>query len=1062
MRKVVRISLWVAGALAALLLLVAAALIFFIDAEPYRGPIQARLERTLDRQVRFGGMKLSILPALGLRLDDFEVLGKPGEPEEILLSAKSLRVGARLLPLLKQRLEVTSIVVDRPVFTLHRAADGSWRPSSLLAEEQAGEPQADQPGAFSVRDVRIRDGKLALRLEGGASLTLKELSLRLRDLMADGPFRFEFSAAIGEMPDSAIRADGAGMMDGSKFSGRLDLKRIDPAALSSLITSFTAFENFPTTLLGDRPFAASTAFELGREKNLLELNDTAVSDIVLNLKRGRDGGWEFAAFLKELGASEDDKQDALELSLGTVKLENALIRIDDAGAPLSFALSGTEMSLGPMESGAPVPVELSCSLDTGAGTGRMAVRGTLGPAVEIDFDLEPVAVGGLAALLPKFAGLDAAAARIGAKVKIRGDFSKEADFVGSASLSGLTASLDSPSGAGRAVPVDLKLAGGIGMTGGGERLELRDLSIEPSGGRSGPLSFRGTIDLSGETTIVDIRLLPARIVADDLAALAALLAPDLPVSFSSQVPVELEVAVRGPLGGEAWPDMSGRARLSGFTFRHSSMLQPMEQVEASVAMQGKRITVEGLHAVIGASDVAGSITFARPDPPTLVVDLTSKNADFWELFSFIAPEEREEGAATTAAEDDPLSRLVVEGSLSIDRGSLATLQFTDLSGRLDYRNSVLKLDPLELGLYEGRFSGGLVQDMRQSPATLGLQARVDGVSADPFLAANLDLGGVMTGRASSDLAVELRTGDWEAIVGSLSGGGPLRVIDGHLAKIEVLRPLSRVAGVFGERTMKRITRQLSGEGTAFSALEMRLGFAGGRARFDDLKLTAPEFELRGSGAIDMSSAHLDGRFSAVMSQEISALMREEDSRAANLFWDGSQKRVSIPFTLKGPAAEPTAGVDWQSAAKDRVERKATDELRKYLEKKLGQDVQTEAAPVEKAPSTGLRAEITRLKRGGTLLLPDLVIEGVVEGTNLARASVVVTDARGRELKKVDSIPAVTDHLQAAADPAAPARIGWKVSVDGKKLALASYPIAIELTLFDTEGNSTSTASELRD
>ena len=88
------------------------------------------------------------------------------------------------------------------------------------------------------------------------------------------------------------------------------------------------------------------------------------------------------------------------------------------------------------------------------------------------------------------------------------------------------------------------------------------------------------------------------------------------------------------------------------------------------------------------------------------------------------------------------------------------------------------------------------------------------------------------------------------------------------------------------------------------------------------------------------------------------------------------------------------------------------------------------------------------------MLPDLIVEGVVEGVNIDHASITVVDAKGRELKRLDRIPAVADYLAAAADPAARATVSWRVVVDGKKLAIASSPLTIQLVLYDTAGNST--------
>ena len=72
--------------------------------------------------------------------------------------------------------------------------------------------------------------------------------------------------------------------------------------------------------------------------------------------------------------------------------------------------------------------------------------------------------------------------------------------------------------------------------------------------------------------------MPARVAADDLAALAALVAPDAPLSFASPEPVELTLRARGRLGGGALPDLEGQAKLSGFTFRLAGMSHLMRRL----------------------------------------------------------------------------------------------------------------------------------------------------------------------------------------------------------------------------------------------------------------------------------------------------------------------------------------------------------------------------------------------------------------------------------------------------------------------------------------------------
>jgi len=57
------------------------------------------------------------------------VIGRtPAERFERPVVAERLRVGARLFPLLRGRLEVTSLIVEEPLLTLYRRDDGNWEP----------------------------------------------------------------------------------------------------------------------------------------------------------------------------------------------------------------------------------------------------------------------------------------------------------------------------------------------------------------------------------------------------------------------------------------------------------------------------------------------------------------------------------------------------------------------------------------------------------------------------------------------------------------------------------------------------------------------------------------------------------------------------------------------------------------------------------------------------------------------------------------------------------------------------------------------------------------------
>ena len=130
-----RFVLILAASLVGVVLVAALALPALIDVNRYRDTIEAAAEEFLGRDVRLGDMRLTVLPSLGIRVDDLAIGALPDEGPGDLLTARRLRVGVRLLPLLGKRLELTSLVIQEPALTLERRADGTWNVQQLVAAE---------------------------------------------------------------------------------------------------------------------------------------------------------------------------------------------------------------------------------------------------------------------------------------------------------------------------------------------------------------------------------------------------------------------------------------------------------------------------------------------------------------------------------------------------------------------------------------------------------------------------------------------------------------------------------------------------------------------------------------------------------------------------------------------------------------------------------------------------------------------------------------------------------------------------------------------------------------
>lgn len=143
------------GLIAAGVLLIAGlvALPFLIDANRFRRPLQAKLEKTLERPVSLGNMSLKVFP-LSLRVADV-VVGQPRGfvAETPFLQAKEVLVRVALFPLLSGNVDVQAVELQSPAVELIRGPGGTWN----FETNSSGDGEAGL-----IRNIEITDGSLAM------------------------------------------------------------------------------------------------------------------------------------------------------------------------------------------------------------------------------------------------------------------------------------------------------------------------------------------------------------------------------------------------------------------------------------------------------------------------------------------------------------------------------------------------------------------------------------------------------------------------------------------------------------------------------------------------------------------------------------------------------------------------------------------------------------------------------------------------------------------------------------------------------------------------------------
>jgi AsmA protein len=171
MRRSLRVLLVVIVVLVVLVLVAP----FLIPVNQFRPTIEEKASAALGRKVEVGNLSLSLFSG-SLAADNLSIADDPKFSNSPFLTAKSIRVGVELFPLILHKdLNITNIVIDSPEVTLLRNPGGVWNYSSFGASaaksqaKQEGTPATQQTpqqqGAstnaneFSVQKLELRNGR---------------------------------------------------------------------------------------------------------------------------------------------------------------------------------------------------------------------------------------------------------------------------------------------------------------------------------------------------------------------------------------------------------------------------------------------------------------------------------------------------------------------------------------------------------------------------------------------------------------------------------------------------------------------------------------------------------------------------------------------------------------------------------------------------------------------------------------------------------------------------------------------------------------------------------------
>ncbi|SYZ73369.1 hypothetical protein TRIP_C21487 [Candidatus Zixiibacteriota bacterium] len=169
MKHPIKITIWIAAILAALVIIGIAGLTIFFPKEKVRAMAVDKISAALDRKVTIDGISVSFWGGIGAYLEGLKISNPQrfGGPD--FVSAKALDVKVAILPLLKKEIQITRLILVEPEINMHKLSDGrsnfkfgAAAPANdnKTSKEEISDETKVAAAAISFDNLRIKDGSI--------------------------------------------------------------------------------------------------------------------------------------------------------------------------------------------------------------------------------------------------------------------------------------------------------------------------------------------------------------------------------------------------------------------------------------------------------------------------------------------------------------------------------------------------------------------------------------------------------------------------------------------------------------------------------------------------------------------------------------------------------------------------------------------------------------------------------------------------------------------------------------------------------------------------------------
>jgi len=893
-------------ALLALIVLVIAALLIapaFMDANQYRGPIQAALEKHLGRPVTLGVLHARLLPP-SVRAENVVIGEDPqfaaGDSGRPFATTQNLYVTLRLLPLLHKEVDVQALELDKPHIELIRNSAGVWNFASLGHSSVTLSEPAPVPGQKPQ--------------EQQAKQQVKQQAAQQAQQQSES-----FSLALLKVQDGQV-----GFTDEQKQQPRAVYDHIDLA-----VKGFEPGSSFGVTVAAHLPGHGAQTFQL--DATLGPINDASMIETPLHgtvkLDQVSLSGLQEFMNAKALAGTDATFSGSVNLrsqsgklqSDGLLKIENAKLNGVDVGYPISADYSAADdlnadtvrIDRGTLKLG-DTPVTLTGSINTHLTPAQLDVHLTASNA----------SIAEIAHLA------SAAGVAFNPKTKVNGNISADVFARGPS---------DKP-----ALNGQVKLANVI-VSGAdlpkSVQAKAIDLTLTPDQIRSGDftLSAGGTnlntrfalAQYTSDSPVIDLALNAANASLGEVINIAQAYGVQAAEGLNGSGTLNLNVTAHGAIKNPDAMTFSGDGSLRNATLKTASLTKPLNVRNVALRFTQNSVVLQDLAASLGSMNAGGQLTLRNFSAPNIQFALTADKVSVAELQQITSPANppaKKAGllgefgsvayaAAPPAAKGGPLAN--VSGSGTINVGSILydDLVLNNVKSTVNLDHGVVRMSPTTAEVDGGQESGSIVVDTRPTPATVQIASTLQKVDANKLISSvsslKQTLYGLLAANAHTSFAIAPNA---EQIARSLNGSLTIDLSNGKLAHMDVLHELAQVGRFLstGQTAAQPFTNVVK--------LTGNFEVTNGLASTDNLQAVIDGGSLAASGTANLVDNTLNMHLTAVLSKEMSQRVGGTGIGGfMNTALANNQGELVLPVLVTGSFQHPSFAPDLQKMAQMKLQ-----------------------------------------------------------------------------------------------------------------------------------------------